>query len=637
MSVQNLTGTMWVFNEYVTSSSYTRYNLTGSVRSTVNDITYISQASDSDLNVCLSLSTYNAISIFYRNDGQTQYNYFFCVQGMPYLVNNGWFYKETALSSNQIKIGLNSVILLITGGDDVETPSLISWLEANATLCSPRSTITIDNTSIGQFDTGANMLVNANGLYNETTSTQVYTYSSIDNKKFLGFSLTANSARPSSMYEIGDRFVLSADLNLFKIDLSPVFTLSLLPYINRSTNPLSVGTNNIKIKRVASGSAYQGYTDSEFSNIIPYHVYSITPQLVGCSAASGNISKIGDNQSTILTYNFSGSYKCPENAPVISPAGAATAVWTKNSNSSGQLAISNVTDNITFTVEGELSGYLVTVTFPYIPGTEGSNLNEGAAIYDGQNDNGTLLISEDSGTYSIICESGYLYMVAGGSDSGSLAYTLSGNIEVVDAGRHPNIYDYAVFKVTGSAEISDISSSRCFVEGTKISLSDGTTKNIEDITYDDELLTWDFYEGKLASAKPAWIMKECTASEYKLITLSDGTKLKLVGSGDKCHRLFNVTKQQMLYANECVGDEVFKQDGTIVTVLSCERIQEVVKYYNLTTENYYDCFAEGVLTGSRLNNMYHITDMKYDSDVRLISEVEETERWVVRKSLMKSK
>lgn len=89
----------------------------------------------------------------------------------------------------------------------------------------------------------------------------------------------------------------------------------------------------------------------------------------------------------------------------------------------------------------------------------------------------------------------------------------------------------------------------------------------------------------------------------------------------------------MLYANECVGDEVYKQDGSIVKVVSCIPVEQEVKFYNLTTEKYLDCFANGVLTGSRLNNMYHITNMKYDSDERLISEEEEAERWAVRESI----
>ena len=67
-------------------------------------------------------------------------------------------------------------------------------------------------------------------------------------------------------------------------------------------------------------------------------------------------------------------------------------------------------------------------------------------------------------------------------------------------------------------------------------------------------------------------------------------------------------------------------------------VKEWIEYYNLTTEKYYDCFAEGVLTGSRLNNMYHIGEgMKYDSDERLISEEEEAERWAARRRIQKSR
>ena len=120
------------------------------------------------------------------------------------------------------------------------------------------------------------------------------------------------------------------------------------------------------------------------------------------------------------------------------------------------------------------------------------------------------------------------------------------------------------------------------------------------------------------------------ASEYKLVTFSDNSILKLAGPDIKSHRLYNITKQQFLYANECVGDEVFTQRG-VLKVIGYEVVQEEVEYYNLTTEKYYDCFANGVLAGSRLNNMYHINaDMKYDSDIRLISEKEEKERWEVR-------
>lgn len=237
-----------------------------------------------------------------------------------------------------------------------------------------------------------------------------------------------------------------------------------------------------------------------------------------------------------------------------------------------------------------------------------------ATAYDGQNESGTSLGAILSNT-TVQCKSGYIYLEGNYEDSIGV---VSGNITYQENG---------LFKVDGNGTIYYNAS--CFVKGTPIVLADRSTKPVENITYDDELLVWNFYEGKLDTAKPIWIMEKRTTATHKKVTLSNGIVLNLVGSGEKCHRLFNVTKQKMLYANECVGDEVYTLDG-VATVLSCEIIKHTVDFYNLTTEKYLDCFANGVLTGSRLNNMYHIADMKYDSDERLISEEEETERWKAR-------
>lgn len=49
--------------------------------------------------------------------------------------------------------------------------------------------------------------------------------------------------------------------------------------------------------------------------------------------------------------------------------------------------------------------------------------------------------------------------------------------------------------------------SPCLLKGTKITLADRSEKNIEDLTYDDELLVWNFDEGKLDKAKTAWLKK----------------------------------------------------------------------------------------------------------------------------------
>lgn len=267
-------------------------------------------------------------------------------------------------------------------------------------------------------------------------------------------------------------------------------------------------------------------------------------------------------------------------------------------------------------ISGTPSGYTVTIT-------TGSNNSYTLSIYDGQNNSAPLLTTLTGRNTSITvnCTSGYLAITNSGGSWYNSYMNTSGGVTYLTS--------YPSYRVTGDGAIIGIQA-YCFVKGTKITLADNTTKNVEDITYDDELLVWNFYEGKLDKAKPVWIMEPGKINYYWRTELSDGTILKLAGPEDRCHRLFNVDKQQMIFANKCVGDRVYKQDDTIVTVVSCEQVEEEVEFYNITTEKYINCFADGVLAGSRLNNIYHISDMKYDSDERLISEEEENERWAVR-------
>ena len=64
------------------------------------------------------------------------------------------------------------------------------------------------------------------------------------------------------------------------------------------------------------------------------------------------------------------------------------------------------------------------------------------------------------------------------------------------------------------------------------------------------------------------------------MTLSDGNIFNCTGPHG--HRMFNVTKQSFEYPMNCVGDEVYTIKG-IVTVVSCELINEECEYYNIIT------------------------------------------------------
>lgn len=150
----------------------------------------------------------------------------------------------------------------------------------------------------------------------------------------------------------------------------------------------------------------------------------------------------------------------------------------------------------------------------------------------------------------------------------------------------------------------------CFPAGTMITLSNGTKKAIEDIIYSDDLLVWDFDQGAYASAKPIWIKASETASEYNLLTFSDGSVLKTVGN----HHIFNKHAERFTHtmtADTPIGTVSFNEYGEEITLVSAEVVKETVEFYNVWTEYHLNMFAEGVLTSNRFNNTYPIVGMKF--------------------------
>ena len=173
-------------------------------------------------------------------------------------------------------------------------------------------------------------------------------------------------------------------------------------------------------------------------------------------------------------------------------------------------------------------------------------------------------------------------------------------------------YYAKIYKITGDATFSF---NPCFVYGTLILLSDGTTKQVQDITYEDSLLVWDFDNACYSSAKPLWIKKAQTSNYYYECEFDNGITLKLVGSNGKCHRLFNVDDNCFESATDCVGKNIMTVTG-VSKLIKCERVDEAVEFYNIITNYHLNLFANSVLTSCRLNNLYPIENMKFIKDNR---------------------
>ena len=165
----------------------------------------------------------------------------------------------------------------------------------------------------------------------------------------------------------------------------------------------------------------------------------------------------------------------------------------------------------------------------------------------------------------------------------------------------------------------------CYTADTLITLADGSTKQVKDITYDDELKVWNFDEGKDDVAKPLWIKRTEYAKSYQLVTLSDGNTIKLCGSDGKYHCMFDVTEQKFNHAVDCIGHEVYTENG-IVTVVSIEEVKEKVDHYNIVTNYHMNLYANHILTSTEKNNIYPIADMKFVKDDRKIVPYEEFEK-----------
>lgn len=349
--------------------------------------------------------------------------------------------------------------------------------------------------------------------------------------------------------------------------------------------------------------------------------YNIENHLQNVSSVSGNPSRIKIGGEAELKYQAASGYVLPDSVTV---EYATLVSWNKDT---GSLKISNPTNTVNITMVGvKDSGIRVTANM--------NGLNDNITVYDGQSYSSAVNnYSVGNGETVIGIESGYIYIE--GDDPNGRVYSgyfqskpsASGGVTIENWDPDGNYGGgTVVFKVTGPGTI--ICDFMCMIEGTQITLADGITKAIEDITYDDELLVWNFYDGKFDKAKPTWIKVAEVAQRYNLVKFSNGSEVGFVGAGGEkgYHRIFNKEAGAFTHTG-CKdtpnGTTTFAQDGTFPTVVSQEVVEKEVKFYNIITDKHYNLFANGILTSCKLSNKYHIENMRYIGE-KLISDEQET-------------
>ena len=182
--------------------------------------------------------------------------------------------------------------------------------------------------------------------------------------------------------------------------------------------------------------------------------------------------------------------------------------------------------------------------------------------------------------------------------------------------------------VTGDISITGATSGiGCLIEGTKVLLANKKEKNIEDISYDDLLLVWNYETGTVTKEYPIWIEKGKTTNQYIKITFSDKSEIKVYGH----HAFFEADQKKFInYQTDLkLGTKVKKINSKnqlkTVTVTKIEEIKETVNYYFVASTRYYNIIANNFITTdgyTAITNLYEFDDNIKWSDNREIKELD---------------
>ncbi len=150
----------------------------------------------------------------------------------------------------------------------------------------------------------------------------------------------------------------------------------------------------------------------------------------------------------------------------------------------------------------------------------------------------------------------------------------------------------------------------CIAPGTLVTLADRSQKAVEDITYGDTLLVWDFFKGEYATV-PASLIVEHGVGNYTQIALGfeDGTHLNLL----EAHALFDADLNKFVLLNadnaeQYIGHRFIQAQGDgykPVTLTSVEISDVNANSYSIVSAYHYNFIVENMF--SLTNSVYPLT------------------------------
>ena len=168
--------------------------------------------------------------------------------------------------------------------------------------------------------------------------------------------------------------------------------------------------------------------------------------------------------------------------------------------------------------------------------------------------------------------------------------------------------------------------SSCVTADTLVTLADGTQKRIDELTFADQILVWDFDKGEYTFAG-ATIIENHGYDHNKMIKLvfEDGTAIKVVN----VHGFFDADLNKWVDINasnvqDYVGHSFVQADGNsyrTVKLASATVTTEYVEAWSVLTADHYNCVLDGMFAitppATEQLAFFEIgADMKYDAEAK---------------------
>ena len=173
---------------------------------------------------------------------------------------------------------------------------------------------------------------------------------------------------------------------------------------------------------------------------------------------------------------------------------------------------------------------------------------------------------------------------------------------------------------------ADTSGGGCVTADTLVTLADGTQKRIDEVTFADQLLVWDFDKGEYTVTGSSIIENHgYDMNNVIKLTFEDGTAIKVVN----VHGFFDADLNKWVditaeNAQDFVGHRFTQFDGDsykTVKLVSATVTTEYVEAWAILTADHYNCILEGMFSitppATEQLAFFEIgEDMKYDADAK---------------------